>query len=133
MARAIQHNAGEKTFLTDWDPAGDDYVVIKVADTGINAARQDHFNEVVFERTRDGVVRQITNWSLSGLVLKELWLTFAGSNLTAAKDDATVSIFPEHAVAFDEFCKIVATLPPELTEEWHRAVLKLNPDWQTLR
>jgi hypothetical protein len=125
--------------LLEWDADGDTKVYIKPARAGESNRRSLIANRVTWEQDPDQPGREIRVFEAPGeeRMKIECYLTFHDATIVesvpvdAAKPDGDtklVQMFTK-GMAEKDFGKAFDRLEDELKDEWHRAVLTVNPQW----
>jgi hypothetical protein len=131
MAKCIDLPLEETVKLIEFDPDGDEFVTIRQARAREARLRQDHFAKVSYEQSEaGGNVRQVLDWSDAELVVKECWLTTTDCSLKMKNDKGEEVLLFKLPMQYASFKDSFDKLPIALVREWHRAVLKVNPNWR---
>jgi len=125
--------------LLEWDPDGDTKVFIKPARAGESNRRSLIANRVTWERDPADPSQEIRVFEAPGeeRMKIECFLTFHDATIVeevlvdAKKPEEGVKLVQMFTKGMSEkdFGKAFDRLEDELKDEWHRAVLTVNPQW----
>jgi len=122
----------QKVYLKRWDPEGDTWVSIKPARMGDTMARSGAMPPLELLVDEEGRNVQRLRLADSQRRLLECWLTFDSASIMEEDENGNPRPMFTKGMARAEFEAAFKRLPIELAEEWHEAVLQVNPQWDEL-
>lgn len=111
----------QKKILSEADPSGDTYVMIKPVSYRDDMARGEFLKEREIA-TGKGI-------NMYTLRAEELWLTYAGVHIVLeSEDDKQAQPFSE-GMTKASFMEALSALHTDVVLEWHSKMVEVNPDW----
>ena len=117
--------------LTEADPSGDDWVIIKPPGWEAEKRRGNLLSSRKYYRDDMGRLVTDVECNIRELWESEIWLTYGGSNLHVEFGDERpeIKFDPDGGEDYATFIDKLAQLPPSIVYEWRLKVLEVVPDW----
>lgn len=134
--KQISANVPERRELTEWDPTGETWVLVRPPGWAEDKQRGRMLTDREYTFDKNGFPVTKVDVNTRDLWEVEIWITYQNTNLEAELVDADgkvvdkISFKERDKIEYDEFMENLSKLPPETVAEWRAAVVDVVPDWR---